>query len=507
MKPTNLISTFQGLKVFNECNDSEQKVVAPYNISDNEATVLGSFCNLLKKYDCPFDIFDGYYIGYSINQISKEFDLLRFSEDLVINIELKQELNLYVNEKMKKILKQQSKNFYYLKSLQKRVFICTYVENDGLYKYDDLLKETKRINFEEIINILKKQNFDTNIDPDKLFVPSNYLVSPFNSTERFLNGEYFLTGSQEEIKNELLKKITSDYVMYCITADAGTGKTLLLYDIAKTISKSNKSILIHCGKLNEGHELLRVKFDWNIYSIRNIKEQTIDRYIDDAVKAIFIDESQRIRIEQLEMIIDKSKELKIPIVFSYDTKQYLNNNESNNIYKYIKTNHQRINIYEKSLTNKIRTNKNISSFITNLIQIGKSNSYLDYSNITIEYFENLNDIKKYIHYLEKHDDWKCITYTNSQYNLEPIDELACLSVSKAHDVIGQEFKKVVFVMDDNFRYEASGKLQYRKCYYSLPGMLYQIITRVINEMKIIVFNNKSLYYKLLQIKSLDKNDE
>ncbi|WP_294466510.1 ATP-binding protein [uncultured Ruminococcus sp.] len=506
MKPTNLISAFQGLKAFNECKDSDQKEVAPYKISVNEATVLGSFCDLLNKYDCPFDVFDGYYIGYSINQISKEFDLLRFSEDLVINIELKQELNLSDKEKIEKILKQQSKNFYYLKALQKSVFICTCVENNGLYEYDNLLNETKKISCEELIDILKNQNFDINIDPDKLFIPSNYLVSPFNSTERFLDGEYFLTGSQEEIKNELIKKITSDYVMYCITADAGTGKTLLLYDIAKTISESNKTILIHCGKLNEGHELLRDKFNWNICAIKGIQAQTIDRYIDDTVTAIFIDESQRIRTHQLEMIIGKSKELKIPIVFSYDTKQYLSEGESKNIYEYIKTNYPEISIYMKSLTNKIRTNKNISSFITNLIQIGKSNSYLNYSDITIEYFENLNDIRRYIEYLEE-NEWKFITYTSSQYQREPIDTLASLSDFKAHDVIGQEFKKVVFVMDDNFRYDDSGKLQYRKCFYSLPGMFYQIITRVINEMKIIVFNNKSLYYKLLQIKSLDKNNE
>ena len=304
----------------------------------------------------------------------------------------------------------------------------------------------------------------------------------------------------------MIKKITSDYVMYCITADAGTGKTLLLYDIAKTISESNKTILIHCGKLNEGHELLRDKFNWNICAIKGIQAQTIDRYIDDTVTAIFIDESQRIRTHQLEMIIGKSKELKIPIVFSYDTKQYLSEGESKNIYEYIKTNYPEISIYMKSLTNKIRTNKNISSFITNLIQIGKSNSYLNYSDITIEYFENLNDIRRYIEYLEE-NEWKFITYTSSQYQREPIDTLASLSDFKAHDVIGQEFKKVVFVMDDNFRYDDSGKLQYRKCFYSLPGMFYQIITRVINEMKIIVFNNKSLYYKLLQIKSLDKNNE
>ena len=64
---------------------------------------------------------------------------------MVINIELKQELNLSYEEKIEKILKQQSKNFYYLKALQKNIFIFTYVENDGLYEYANLLNETKKL--------------------------------------------------------------------------------------------------------------------------------------------------------------------------------------------------------------------------------------------------------------------------------------------------------------------------------------------------------------------------
>jgi hypothetical protein len=33
-------------------------------------------------------------------------------------------------------------------------------------------------------------------------------------------------------------------------------------------------------------------------------------------------------------------------------------------------------------------------------------------------------------------------------------------------------------------------------------MLYQIVTRVVDELKIIVLNNPELYYQLLRIKSL-----
>jgi len=48
----------------------------------------------------------------------------------------------------------------------------------------------------------------------------------------------------------------------------------------------------------------------------------------------------------------------------------------------------------------------------------------------------------------------------------------------------------------------TNKLMARNGYYSAQGMLYQIVTRVIDELKILVFNNPSLYLKLLEIKAM-----
>lgn len=503
MKPTNLISAFQGVKAYYETRESTDNTYLPYQMKYEEAIVLGEFCKQLGE--CKFDIYDGYYVGYTISQISKEFDLLRFNKNMIVNIELKQELNLSEEDKIKKVLKQQSQNYHYLKALEKDIYICTYVDKDGLYEYDSVSGKTEKISFERLLDILREQELDLDADPDKLFTPSNYLVSPFNSTERFLRKEYFLTGAQEEIKNDLTKKITSDYVMYAITADAGAGKTLLLYDIARTVSEKNKILIIHCGKLNSGHDKLINDYKWNICSIKDISGVTVDEYIKKTIAAIFIDESQRIRTGQLDIIIKKSKELQIPIVFSYDIKQYLNKNEKLDVYKYVENHYPEINIYKKSLTNKIRTNEKLASFITNLMKIGKSNSNLDYSKVSIDYFDDVRKVEDYINYLKRDMGWKCITYTCSRYNKYDIDRIGSLSIVKAHDVIGQEFEKVVLIMDNNFQYSAENVLQYsKKSYYSLSGMFYQIITRVIDEMKIIVLENKQLYYKLLQIKALEK---
>ena len=109
-------------------------------------------------------------------------------------------------------------------------------------------------------------------------------------------------------------------------------------------------------------------------------------------------------------------------------------------------------------------------------------------------------MKNYLDFLDK-NDWTTITYTTSQYNRDPYDFLAQFGEKNAHEVIGQEFSKVVFIMDDNFRYEGN-KLTARNGYYSAKGMLYQIVTRVVDNLKIIVLKNPALYKRLLEIKAL-----
>ena len=139
-------------------------------------------------------------------------------------------------------------------------------------------------------------------------------------------------------------------------------------------------------------------------------------------------------------------------------------------------------------------------------EIGSSRDNLDYENITIEYFSRIRDAQSYLNYLDYSGKWKAVTFTPSQYSTEPIDSLSCLCEEKAHGVIGQEFDKVVFAMDSNFGYGDNNKLTARKNYYSLKGMLYQIVTRAVNELKIIVIDNPKLYEKLMFIKRMGEQN-
>jgi len=505
VKTTNILSAYQSVLAIEDAAIDITYIAKMINLANHEARTLSQLCNILIQYQLPFAVFDGYYIGYSIKQIGKEFDLLRFSDDLVINVELKSELNLDASKKQKKIIAQMEQNHYYLTSISRNVLIYTYVENDGLYKYNPNRNTSHSCDIAEVISSLSAQAVNYDIDPDKLFVPSNYLISPFNSTDRFINDEYFLNGTQQNIKKEILKSIRDNTKeFYCISANAGTGKTLLLYDTAKTLMDKNQlPVIVHCGKLNSGHLKLRSEHKWSIVSIASINDTSIHHCIPSATDAILVDESQRIRDHQLELIIERAKALEVSLVFSYDKKQYLRGGETKDLFDYLKQNHPNKATVKKTLTNKIRTNNEMASFITNLFDIGKSNSNLNYDDVTIEYFDDFENAKEYMTFLCNNRGWNAITYTDSTRYTESISKIANICDSNAHDVIGQEFSKVVFVMDKNFRY-GNNKLQANATFYSVRGMLYQIVTRVVNELKIIVLDNPELYAKLLEIKALDK---
>lgn len=475
-------------------------------LKKSEVESLRKLCaELSKKLPDSHYILDGYYVGYSIPQIANEFDLLRFGKDCIVNIELKSRLP--EERLIETIYIQMRKQNYYLKFLEKELRVYTYVEDEGFFIYSSESDKVEAVDIQMLINDLTNQQVDFDIDPDTLFKPSNYLVSPFNKVERFMSGEYFLTPDQAKKKKEILEAIDENRnLFFCISADAGTGKTLLTYDIAKTYQQQGKSVLVlHCAVLNEGQiELIR-NYHWNIKSVSALRAPNIACVVCDS-DIIIVDEAHRMWQSQLDDLLEYAYENKIHVVFSYDPKQYLKKGEDKDIYSYLMNEYSAETDELRSLTKKIRTNKKIASFIRNMKAIGSSKDNLDYENITIEYFNCAEDAQRYMDYLDLSGEWKAITFTASKLMREPIDSLSVLCERKAHSVIGQEFDKVVFAMDSNFRYSERNRLQYRGSYYNLYGMWYQIVTRAVNELKIIVIDNPELYEKLMEIKLMGQEE-
>jgi hypothetical protein len=459
-----------------------------------EFICLDSLVAEIEKHTRDTGLFDEYFFGYTIPQISKEFDLLRFGEDDIINIELKSEST------EEEITKQLLRNRYYLSFINCKIYSFTYVLNTNkLYTLneDNNLIET---DFKYLTEILENQRVKEILVLDKIFNPSNYLVSPFNSTKEFIERKYFLTTHQELIKKESIILIDSNETTFIsITGNAGTGKTLLTYDLAKEYVENDKKVLIiHCGILNDGHISLRDDYGWDIIPakllVSLITNKKISKY-----DLIVVDETQRMYPGQLDLLINDLKESNGNCIFSYDGKQCLHTQEiKNNIEKHI---FDKTNSKVFSLKKKIRTNKEIASFIVSLFNKSRPIEKLDRSNITLNYFDNYNDTKKYLELL-KEQSWKIINFTQSRKDSYPYDYYIISSSDNVHGVIGQEFDKVVAVIDSTFYYKdnlLSTRGYKTRPYYHPTKMLFQILTRTRKELNVIVINNNELMERTLEI--------
>ncbi|PEC30779.1 hypothetical protein COM99_26065 [Bacillus cereus] len=492
MKPINLLSLVNAKRKLDTNVFKLYKDHFSVDISDDEVEDINSLVLELHSILESVRIVEGFYVGYKINQINGEFDLLRFGEDNIINIELKRK------NTGNKMLKQLLRNKYYLGFIGKKVLQFTYVSTENKLYHLNEQEEFVEVEISFLLKELKQQILSEIENIHKYFDPSQYLVSPFNSTERFLENEYFLTENQDNIKDEILSCNTKTGPCYIsIEGHAGTGKTLLTYDIAKTYRDSSKRVLIiHCGSLNDGQKKLRRNHDWEIAPIKEYKEYNVNEY-----DLIIIDETQRIYTLQLEALLTEINKTNVKCIFSYDPIQCLSSSEAErDIPQYLKN---EVSPKHHRLTDKIRTNKEITAFIKNLFDLSKINQNHNYSNIELKYFADKSLVSNYIRvFTDK--GWKAINYTPGFRTTYPYESYQNSQDESAHGVIGQEFDNVIVVIDSNFVYDKNLLTSKKNYYYDNTKMLYQMVTRARKKLHIIIIDNEDVLEKCLSILQSNK---
>ena len=307
VKQINLISYLNAYKDLEDVNF--RKYIAEFGIGPlvraNEMDDLQSLVDVITSLTKQTNILNHFYVGFKINQISKEFDLLRIGKNSIINIELKREST------KGKITKQLIQNQYYLKFLDVPIYNFTYVASTKkLYMLVDSTY-IKEVNFDILIKKLMEQQLKEINNIHDLFDPINYLVSLFDSPEAFLKDEYFLTMQQSTFKKEILDiRPTENPAFIMIEGGAGTGKTLLTYDIAKEYMRNGKNVLIfQCGKLHKGLEKLRNDHHWEIERLSHFNEKQHEEADDfSRYDVIIFDEAQRLEKSQLEKFLKSNKE-------------------------------------------------------------------------------------------------------------------------------------------------------------------------------------------------------
>lgn len=148
-------------------------------IKNEEIEDLKNLIKSLRGAGCSLACFQGFYLGYTIAQIGKEFDLLRFGRETIINIEIKN------NSTEAKIRNQLIRNKYYLSFTGREIHTFTFIsESQDMYFLDND-QQLVKTEVGQLIKLLSQQEVDDATVPHLLFNPSDYLVSPFNSTKNF----------------------------------------------------------------------------------------------------------------------------------------------------------------------------------------------------------------------------------------------------------------------------------------------------------------------------------
>lgn len=456
-----------------------------------ELNVLKSLIEHIEEYNKgSFNQYNCFYLGYKIPQIGKEFDLLRLDNESVLNIEYKREV-----ENITILKKQLVKNKYYLQFLMKKLILIGYIQkNNELYLLNEN-DELEELKMDEFLNILSNNENCIEIDLNDIFKASNYLISPFNKTQQFMNDQYFLTSHQEEIMNEIISNIKNGSKFFLIQGDAGTGKTLLTYHLAKELKRKNNNVaLIHCAQINNGQYELINNYQWNIYPIKNFSTLFLRKF-----DVLVIDEVQRIKIEQFKLIKKYVDDNDIVLILSGDRKQILRTSEGG-IIEILEN--ERLMKY--SMTKKIRTNKELADFISVMLDLTKINDKkLTKKNINIVYFNSYEEADKYI---KTKNNYSFINYTSTLYPEKGLVGFERMDYNKntvgnPHRVIGQEFENVGVLIDKHFYYD-NNKLKAYKMnnnVYSPRDMLYQAITRVIQTLEIIVVENIDLFNIIISL--------
>ena len=432
---------------------------------------------------------DGFYFSFTIAHISKEFDLLKISGDgeAVLNIELKSE-----NVEESRILKQLSQNRYYLTHISRSIYSFTYVmETDTVYNLNDR-GHMRVCSMEDLADVLCRPAFSGYVekDLDQYFRASDYLISPAAEPDRFLSGSYFLTNQQAEFKRRILEIFSESgpdslCPVIAVKGTAGTGKTLLLFDLAMTLSKKKRVLLLTGGNLQKGHKVLDERLK-NVF-IRNADSFTEE----DEWDYLFLDEANRIPESVMKRIMVYAENRGIACIMAYDP------HVLTDTYGKLAEAEKRIICYSSLLlefTGNIRINRPMFSFLQNLFHTKEKARSVDYGCVDVLYVGNTEEAEAILSYY-RDKGYRWITLPGESPEL-------CGGLGE-EEIVGNEFDSIVLVLENRFYYDKEKRLRCRGASADEAlNLLYEGISRTRERLCIVVPGDEELFDNILSIREL-----
>ncbi|MDT2877060.1 DNA/RNA helicase domain-containing protein [Lactococcus lactis] len=472
---------FESYKKINLINDIKESECTDIYTLSNELIRVSKF-NKKKLFGFHFDV--------SIEIAFREqFDLLRFSERAILNIELKSQFT-----SLTEITDQLIRHNYLLGCIpgDKKILLYTFISSEK--KVYTLKGETiVETTLDELINSIPDDYYEEN--PLLNLKSEDFIISPYSDIDRFLNTRYFLNSEQKRIVEEETSCSSNYHVM--IKGGAGTGKSLVLFELAKKLSDKEKSVLlIFCSKL-DNWSTINGKLSFDFKDIRQINFSDISSLKYDY---ILLDESQRLKPQQFKDLFKLSSTL----IFAVDKAQTLKPEES---YLNVEGKLDAVCSDNKkyNLKDRVRSDVSLSTFIQKLFDKSKSGLQpTEFPKVNSIYFDNKEEAKAFIYNLINLENYISIEvpqYKTVQTGTIKNKKIFPFSLD-GFTVIGREYDNVLIPIDSRILYKDNKLIfNHNENYfpYLATNGLFQAITRVKKNLLFVVIDNINIYKEIQKL--------
>lgn len=292
--------------------ESKDKILS----GNSEVVQLLNLINNFINNSLRIPAFENIFFGFKVDKIEcGDFDFIKVNEVNVINIEFKdmtKDEKQDINKYKEKLLKQLKIRKRLLSVFKRDVISIGFIQNkDLLFFYKLENNELCSIKPIQVLKELTSSKTDNSISNLSKYLNKETLnISPINQGSLFLNSTYELTNQQSNaIKN--IKELNSNF--YLVEGQAGTGKSLVAFELAEYFSNIGKKTILFFLSLNTElyTEFKNEKFKLLTLGMHSDENKKInsgfDKVYNEDFDLLIIDEAQRLRIKQVEKLKEEIK--------------------------------------------------------------------------------------------------------------------------------------------------------------------------------------------------------